>query len=144
MKRFILWFLILGTVAILILSACSEAAVSLDGTSWSLSSYLDNTGETVSVLPRSTTTALFQATEVSGISGCNNYSASYQVNRNKLSIGQPTTTRKVCNSPVGIMQQEKIFLAALNSTASYKISRNSLEMIDDRGKTLLIFRNATE
>ena len=144
MKRTVLWIIILCATAALIFSACSGADVSLDGSSWSLMSYKDNTGETVNVLPRSTTTVLFQANQVTGIAGCNNFNATYQTTRNKLSFGPVATTRKVCNTPLGIMQQENAFLAALDSTVSYKLSRNSLEMIDSKGKTLLIFSRANE
>jgi heat shock protein HslJ len=144
MKRTILWMIILCTTAVLILSACSAADVSLDGSSWALRSYQDSTGETVNVLPRSITTALFQANQVSGIAGCNNYSASYQATRNKLSFGPAATTRKMCSTPLGIMQQENAFLAALDSTVSYKLSRNALELIDSRGNTLLTFRRTNE
>ena len=144
MKRKILSMFIIGVAVALILSACSEAGTSLDGSSWSLRSYRDNTGEIVNVLPRSTTTALFQAAQVTGIAGCNNYNADYRAARNKLSFGPVATTRKVCSTPLGIMQQENAFLAALDSTASYKIRLNSLEMLDSRGNTLLTFRRANE
>jgi heat shock protein HslJ len=144
MKKLILSIIMLCIATALILSACSEADVSLDGSSWSLMSYKDNAGETVNALSRSTTTALFQANQVTGIAGCNNFNASYQTTRNKLSFGPVATTRKVCNTPLGIMQQENAFLAALDSTVSYKLSRNALEMIDSRGNTLLTFRRTNE
>jgi len=144
MKRTVLWIIILCATAALIFSACSGADVSLDGSSWSLMSYKDNTGETVNVLPRSTTTVLFQANQVTGIAGCNNFNATYQTTRNKLSFGPVATTRKVCNTPLGIMQQETAFLAALDSTVSYKLTLNSLEMLDSRGNTLLTFRRTNE
>ena len=136
--------LILCTTAVLILSSCSETGISLDGSSWTLRSYRDNTGENVNVLPGSTTTALFQANQVTGIAGCNNYNTSYQATRNKLSFDPVATTRKICNTPLGIMQQENAFLTALDSTASYKLNRNSLELIDSKGNTLLIFRRTNE
>ncbi len=144
MKRIALWILVLGTAFALILSACSQESASLDGTSWALRSYQDDTGETVNIMPNSTISAHFQADTVTGIAGCNNYNASYQVNRNKLTFGTAATTRKLCNSPQGIMQQENAFLSALNSTASYKLRSSSLEMIDSRGNTLLVFRKASE
>jgi len=144
MRQKILWILTLVTTIALVLSACSEAGTSLDGSSWVLKSYQDETGETVNVMPRSTITALFQADQVSGIAGCNNYSASYQANRNKLSFDPIATTRKICSTPLGIMQQENGFLFALDSTTSYKLNRNSLEMLDSKGNTLLTFRRATE
>jgi heat shock protein HslJ len=144
MKRLPFWIIIVGMVTMLILSACSAADVSLDGSSWTLKSYQDSTGETVNALPRSTTTVLFQANQVTGIAGCNNFNATYQTTRNKLSFGPVATTRKVCSTPLGIMQQENAFLAALDSTVSYKLSRNALELIDSRGNTLLTFRRTNE
>jgi len=144
MKKTIFWMLILCTITALLLSACSEAGTSLDGSSWVLKSYQDDAGETIIVPTRSTVTALFQGNQVSGIAGCNNYSASYQANRNKLSFDPVATTRKFCSTPLGIMRQENAFLAALDSTVSYKLNRNSLEMLDSRGNTLLIFRRASE
>jgi len=144
MKKIILWIIIVSTTAVLLLSACSETGLTLDGSSWALRSYQDSTGETVNVLPRSTTTALFQVNQVTGIAGCNNYSASYQATRNKLSFGPAATTRKVCSTPLGIMRQENAFLTALDSTVSYNLRLNSLEMLDSRGNTLLTFRRANE
>jgi len=144
MRQKILWILTIVTTIALVLSACSEAGTSLDGSSWVLKTFQDETGETVNVMPRSTITALFQADQVSGIAGCNNYSASYQANRNKLYFDTVATTRKMCNTPLGIMQQENSFLAALDSTTSYKLKRNSLEMLDSKGNTLLTFRRASE
>ena len=144
MKKIILWIIIVSATVMLLLSACSETDTSLDSSSWSLRSYQDSAGETVNVLPRSTTTALFQASQVTGIAGCNNYNASYEVARNKLSFGPVATTRKNCRTPLGIMQQENAFLAALDSTTSYKLKRNSLEMLDSKGNTLLTFRRASE
>ena len=144
MKNIILWMIILCTLSVLILSACSGTDTSLDGSSWALRAYQGSTGETVNVLPRSTTTALFQASQVTGIAGCNNYSAAFQTTRNKLSFGPVKTTRKACSTPLGIMQQENAFLAALDSTVSYKLNRNSLELLDSKGKTLLFFRRVNE
>jgi len=63
-KRFPYLLLMIGTVALLSLSACSGAAPSLDGSSWNLSSYQNEAGEMVNVLPGSTSTALSQANHV--------------------------------------------------------------------------------
>ena len=49
MKRITLWILLFGTVAALVLSACSPEVASLDGTSWSLKSYQNEAGETVNI-----------------------------------------------------------------------------------------------
>lgn len=144
MKRIHHLILIMSTIAILSLSACGGAGLSLDGSSWNLKSYQNETGEMVNVLPGSIVTAFFQVNLVSGIAGCNNYSADYDVDGNALSFSPVATTRKACSDPPRIMEQESAFLSALNATASYKLSDNSLNMFDDQGDTLLTFTRAGE
>jgi len=144
MKRIPYLILIIGTIASLSLSACAGGAPSLDGSSWNLESYLNEAGEMASVLPGSTNTALFQANHVTGIAGCNNYNADYEVDGNDLSFSPVATTRKACSDPPGIMQQENAFLSALSETASYDLEDESLEMFDSLGDTLLIFTRAGE
>jgi len=97
-----------------------------------------------SVLPGSTSTALFQANHVTGIAGCNNYSADYQVDGNELSFGPVATTRKACPDPPGLMQQENAFLTALSLVTSYELDGDSLEMFNSQGDILLTFTRASE
>ena len=144
MRKSLLWTLLLGAAIVLLLGACSQAQSSLDGTSWVLKSYQEDQGKEVNVLLGSTTTAQFQSTEVSGISGCNNYSASYQEDKNKLSFGGVATTRKSCLTPPGIMQQEEVFLNAISLVSAYKLKGSLLQMVDGQGNTLLTFSKANE
>jgi len=144
MKRIAASALISVALSMLILSACSGAGASLDGTSWTLTSYRNTSDEIVQVLPRRASTAHFQASQVSGLAGCNNYSASYSAKATTISFGAVTTTRKVCSSLPGIGQQESAFLAGLASAASYKLGVNTLEIYDGRRNTLLTFRRSTE
>lgn len=134
---------ILLSISLLIIGACAGAGNSLDATSWTLESYRDSSGIMVDILPRSTTTALFQSEQVSGSAGCNNYSAYYEVDGSKISFDPPATTKKVCPTPPGIMGQENDFLDALSLVERYDISGDTLEMDDDGGDTLLVFRSST-
>jgi heat shock protein HslJ len=129
-------------LAIVLFSACSPGSQVLDGTSWKLTSYLDDQGQTVDVLPGSVVTAYFQATVVSGISGCNDYNGPYTIDKGKLTFGPMATTRTMCAEPLGIMQQEQAYLSALDKVVSYKVKGETLEMFDDRGKSILIFRGS--
>jgi heat shock protein HslJ len=74
-------------------------------------------------------TATFGADgNLSGSAGCNTYSATYQVEGSKMSLGPVAATRKACEQPEGVMDQELQFLTALGTTASYQLRGDSLEL----------------
>ena len=125
-----------------ILAACSPAG-GLDATSWKLESYADDGGVMLDVLPESVVTLDFQATQVSGSAGCNNFSGPYQTSGSAIEFGPLATTRKMCNEPRGIMEQETAYLAALEAADEYDLSRNRLEIKDDQGDVSLVFTRAT-
>jgi putative lipoprotein len=131
--------LILGS---LLLSACTSGAKSLDSTSWQMTSYRDANGDMQDKLTGAVVNLQFQSAIVSGISGCNNYNGSYQVDGDKLTFGALAVTRQMCADPLGVMEQENAYLAALAQVQSYKQSDDKLEMEDDRGKTILEFAPA--
>lgn len=140
MKMKLVWAVIVNMlVAILLLSACASGGNSLDGTNWQLTSYQDANGEMATKKPGTVVTAQFQAEQVSGIAGCNNYSASYQVDGKRLTFGPAAATRKMCAEPAGIMDQENAYLAALNQVQTFKLSGKTLEMQAAGGETILVF-----
>ncbi|MDY0249850.1 MAG: META domain-containing protein [Pseudomonas sp.] len=57
------------------------------------------------------TFTLLDEQRAAGLAGCNNWSASYQLNGNTLSLQNIATTRKLC-APA-LMEQEQRFLNAL-------------------------------
>jgi heat shock protein HslJ len=72
--------------------------------------------------------------QVTGIASCNNYFTSYEVDGSSLRITSPIgTTLMMCEEDV--MQQERAFLGALETSKSYKINGNTLE-IEFNGGTL--------
>jgi heat shock protein HslJ len=123
---------ILGLLA----AACAGGAgggASLTGTVWILSS-LDGeapmTGTTI-------TAELEPRGNLGGTSGCNSYSAQYQVSDSSMTIGPTSGTLMACAEAV--MAQETAFLAALGATTSYAISGDQLALEDSSGDTRLVF-----
>lgn len=112
----------------------------LPGSSWRLEAYRDAQGNSSPPLEGSKIDAIF-ATDgtLSGNSGCNNYSASYQVEGNQLTISPIVATRMACATPEGVMEQESTYLAALQGAASYKLEGSKLTLSDTQGKIILIF-----
>ena len=107
----------------------------LTGTTWQMMS--DNNGREAVVSPLRGTeiTALFgEDGNLSGSAGCNQYTASYQVDDDQITIGPSAVTRMMCAEPEGIMEQESAYLAALGSAATYKIEGDQLELMGAEGK----------
>jgi len=70
------------------------------------------------VIDKSQTSLEFNAEgRVSGIAGCNRYSADYTTGEGKLSFGQAAVTRRACPPAVG--EQERTFLDLFGAIGSY-------------------------
>jgi heat shock protein HslJ len=142
MKKTQYWIIALAVWIVVLLTACSPAG-GLDATSWKLESIADDGGDLVEALPGSVVTLDFQATQITGSAGCNNYNGPYQTTGSQIEFGPLATTRKMCNDPRGIMQQETAYLAALEAAAEYDLRGNRLEIKDDEGDVSLVFVRAT-
>ncbi len=59
--------------------------------------------------------------ELAGNAGCNQYSTTYEVDGNTISIPEPTLTRKACQQPKGLMGQENRYLTALTEAVTWEI-----------------------
>ena len=110
-------------------------ASNLEGVFWTLDSLLNSEGETVSVLPNTEVTTLFQDGRVSGNAGCNNYAAEYESIGYNLTIGTIISTLMMCDE--NISNQETDFLSDLGNAASYSISGNQLRIMNSNGTAIL-------
>jgi len=72
------------------------------------------------VLSGSQITASFAGNQVTGNAGCNNYSGTLTPQNDYFAVGPLVTTRKLCNNPAGVMEQEQAYLAALEGTSGYQ------------------------
>jgi heat shock protein HslJ len=111
------------------LATFSAQSTGLAGTNWSVLYYNNGRGGAVSVIIGTSLSANFSGDgKISGNSGCNDYSADYRTDGQKIAVGPIATTRKMCPTPDGVMDQEQEYLAALNTAATYRIDGKNMEM----------------
>jgi heat shock protein HslJ len=104
-----------------------KASNELSGTSWLATGYNNGKQAVSSVMANTIITAMFGADgTLSGNAGCNDYSAPYQTDGNKITIGPAVATRKACEQAV--MDQETLYLAALSTAETYRIDGSKLEL----------------
>jgi polar amino acid transport system substrate-binding protein len=115
----------------------------LPGSAWTLLYYFDGVGAQVSVLTGTEINLTFlDASKVTGLAGCNTYNASYQTSGSSIRFDITSATKKTCDTPAGIMQQESQYLGDLAASASYQIVGSSqLEFYNASGQRLLVFQN---
>jgi heat shock protein HslJ len=101
----------------------------LAGSNWEVTAYNNGNQAVVGVLEGTTLTASFgEDGSLSGNSGCNQYTGTYKVDGNQITIGPLASTMMMCSDPAEVMDQEAQFLAALQSAASYEIEGNVLQL----------------
>jgi heat shock protein HslJ len=101
----------------------------LGGTSWDVLAYNNGKQAIVSVLAETKLTAMFgKDGSLSGFGGCNEYNASYKATAPKISVGPVASTRKHCEEPAGVSEQETAYLAALETAATYRVEGSQLEL----------------
>jgi heat shock protein HslJ len=126
--------------------ATSEASVAvveappdnpLAGTSWVLLSYFDGSAE-IPVLEGSTVSASFgEKSEMAGSGGCNNYSATYTVSGNQITIKDVLSVQISCGPELD--QQEAAYFALLPTAATYAVSDGQLTISDADGQVILTY-----
>ena len=73
---------------------------------------------------------------VTGFSGCNSMTGSYNLNGNQIAFGAIAATRMACLQG---MDTESMFFATLNQVRSWKILGQHLELYDSGGNLLARF-----
>jgi PKD repeat protein len=95
-------------------AATPTPPVGLENVTW----LLENT------LPATSITVSFRAGQVSGFSGCNNYTGGYVTDGQSLAISGLVSTQQSCAAE--IMQQEQSYLASLAAAQSYQVANGRL------------------
>ncbi len=72
----------------------------------------------------------------SGISGCNNFSGKATISGSAMTFGPIAGTRMMCPSQ---MDTERDFLAMLGKSATFKISGNTLSIMDEAKSVIATF-----
>jgi len=132
-----------GKVVLVYARAGSGASPSLVGTEWLLTSLNGN-----SLIEDTRITLDFDVELLGGFAGCNRYgggvvfsnSGKYTATGDgTLTISQLAVTVQLCPSPEGVMEQEKAYIKALLSAASYRVIDTHLEIANAAGETKLVF-----
>jgi heat shock protein HslJ len=107
--------------------------------SWLATGFLNGDAFT-SLLAGTEITATFsEEDEVGGSSGCNTYTATSEADAAAIEISAPTTTKRLCTEPTGVMEQEAAYLAALASAVRYRIDGATLELSRADGTRVVSF-----
>ena len=116
---------------------------SLEGSSWQVLSYNNGKEAVVSVIIGTEITANFDEDgQLTGNAGCNNYSAQYEAQGENISIETAELTEMACLEPEGIMEQEQLYLAALETADTYKIEGVTMDMRTSEGSRVATFQRA--
>ncbi len=113
----------------------------LAGTGWTLTAYNSPNRGFLNVLTGSVITLEFEDDgKLTGSTGCNSFTASYQVDGEKIQIRSLVSTRNNCNAPGGLMEQEEAYLRSLQEATRYAVEGEMLHLYDLHGNHLAEFR----
>lgn len=115
----------------------------LAGSSWDVIAYNNGREAVVSVIIDSQITARFgEDGQLTGSAGCNDYIATYETDGDKIRIGSVEATEMFCSEPEGIMEQEKQYLLALETAATYRVGALDMDMRTEDGARVASFKRA--
>lgn len=115
----------------------------LIGTLWQATGYNNGRGAVTSLVIGTEITAIFaEDGTLSGSAGCNNYTATFTVDGEQITITPVATTMMMCVEPEGVMEQEAEFIAALGTAATYSIVGDQLELRTADGALVASFAAA--
>jgi heat shock protein HslJ len=101
----------------------------LAGTAWLVTGFNNGRQAVVSVLNDTELTMEFSTDgRVAGSAGCNRYTGSFKQDGKALSFGPTAATRRMCVGPEGVMEQEQLFLKALETVATARLEADRLEL----------------
>lgn len=109
-----------------------EEKTALVGTEWLVTNYNNGTEAIVSTIGDVDLTALFdESGKITGFAGVNTYNGDYTLDGASMNIGTLATTRMA--GPARLMEQEALYLAALQSSAKYIIAGDKAELHREDG-----------
>lgn len=111
----------------------------LEGTNWDVTMYNNGKEAVRSLIIGTEITALFEDGKITGNASCNEYFGDYTLDGNNISVGELGVTRKLCQEPEGVMDQEQQYIESLQSTSVYNINIDNLEFRDDSGALMVQF-----
>ncbi len=130
--------LLVAVGAALLLGGCGSQS-SLDGTSWRLTWWADDTPDPSGW----TIIATFKEGRVGGTAAVNTYGAAYEASSDgDLALGPIAVTEMA--GPVPDMNAEAVYLRLLQRVRAYRLDGEQLTLLDGEGRQLLVFDPAQE
>ena len=114
-------------------SAASKPDASLTNTYWKLTSIAEEPYQHVTDNREPHLKFLTNESQVSGFSGCNRFSASFDAKDGKLDVGNIAITQMACAQG---METERDFLQGLNAADRYRIQGDTLQL--SKGDTVTL------
>lgn len=109
---------------------------------WSVTGYNTGSEAVTSLLEGTQITLVFgDDGTVSGESGCNVYSGTFEADGESLTLGTLASTERACLEE-GIMEQESLYLAALQAAETWQVLGSRLELRDAGGNLLVTAETA--
>ena len=116
----------------------------LENTSWQATGINNGKGGVVSTATTPLSTALFAEGQLSGTGGCNQFTATYEIEGDQITIGPAAATRMFCEQPEGVMDQEQQYFEALGRARTFSLTPEKLELRDESGSLQATFSVAKE
>jgi heat shock protein HslJ len=114
-----------GTVA----ATLAAQSQTLAGSRWQVVNLNNGRQAVVGVVTGSTLTLDFGADgTASGSAGCNRYNTRFESEGKRLTFTPPVSTRMMCVTPEGVMEQEQQFLKALTMVATVQRDGDQLHL----------------
>jgi heat shock protein HslJ len=110
---------------------------SLAGTSWKLGSFIDLQAASSTLAGTTITLSFGAGNTMEGSAGCNTYSARCNTVGSKLSIFDLGQTKRLCQAPAGIMQQEAKYLELLGLSETFEANTAGLTIHCQGGQALI-------
>lgn len=121
-------------VAVLGLLGCTPGpAAEVAGVTWRL---VELRGQPAD--PAATVTAIFEDGRVGGSAGCNHYGGPARLRGNRVSVGPIASTLMAC-TPDSIMDQEAVYLQALEAADRWQLAGDRLVLHDSAGGELVAY-----
>lgn len=80
---------------------------------------------------------------INGTTGCNAYQAVYTIKGDKISISEMVVTKQYCETPPGIMEQEKAYMDILKNAVKILVENDQL-MLSTEDEHFLLFGESFE
>ncbi|ACK70992.1 protein of unknown function DUF306 Meta and HslJ [Gloeothece citriformis PCC 7424] len=108
---------------------------------WQLQQYNNGRGGIVSLISGTEIILVIDDQgKLRGNAGCNQYQSQWKGTAENFQISPPISTKKFCNQPEGIMEQETAYLSSLEKVNSWEIEGSNLVLKDAEGNRLASYQ----